>query len=262
MQRIFPTAIALTFVALFLCSCVGGVKKDVVWADPTLAKSWPEPPARERIRLLRTMRGASDFREEDTEQKAWRWLLGEDETDIPLVTPLAVASDDDGVVWVADSGSSLVYKIDVSREKVDYIQEADGVRLTLPAGVAIDAQRGRVYVSDAVLGQVFVFDPQTLAFIRQLELPEEFGRPAGMAISEEGTLFVVDVLGGSVAVFDSNYRYQRQIFSLKGEGARFDRPIDVALGPNGEVVVLSASSFRLEIQSADGELIGTIGQVG
>ncbi len=252
---------AVLLVSVFF-GCSGVAPKDIVWRDSAVDLAWPPPPAIERIRFLRSITGPADFKKNTTQQKSWRWLLGEEQNEIPLLTPLAVAADDAGAVWVADSGSHLLYKVDLSREKVDYVQELDGVRLVLPAGVAVDNQRGRVFLSDAALGQIFVLDRESTALLFKLSLPDGFKRPAGLAIDDEGRLFVADVLGGCVVVFDAAGNFLKRIFS-KAEGReKFDRPVDVALGPSGELLILSAASFQLEIQSRDGALIRIIGQVG
>jgi sugar lactone lactonase YvrE len=246
---------------LLLVGCGVSVPKDVVWQEPDVDLVWPQPPAQERIRYLRSLKSVDDFKKNDRKTKAWRWLFGDDANDIPLLTPLSVAAGSEGTVWVADSGSKMLYRFDLIRQKVEYLQELNGQQFVLPAGLAYDDNTRRVYLSDAMLNMVFVVDDNG-APVERLAPPDGFRRPAGMALDALGNLYVADVLDGSVAVFDGSGQFRKRIYSKVSEGGRFQRPIDVAIGPDGEVVVLDAASFHLEVQSSNGDFLRTIGKIG
>ena len=124
-----------------------------------------------------------------------RWLLGDDEQDWPLLTPYAVAYDDFGCLWVADSGARMLYRFDLNRGKIDYIQESNGVRLVTPGGIAVDNVNKRVFVADAELATILVFDLKG-QLLSQWAPPEGFKRPAGLALDASGRLYAADVLAG------------------------------------------------------------------
>lgn len=246
---------------MFFSGCGVVTPQHVAWRDLTVDLVWPSPPQKERVRYLRTITGAKDFKKPEGGGKAWRWLLGDDKFDIPLLTPTAVVSDGQGIVWVADSSSQLLYKIDLTREKVEYFQEFNGLKLRLPSGLAFDDKNKHTYLSDAILKKVLVVNGDGEG-AGTLEPPGGFKRPAGMTVDKAGFLYVADVLDGSIVIFDNLGNFIKKIYSKVEEGERFQRPVDVAVSKEGKIVVLDAASFRLEVQSSDGNFIRTIGKIG
>lgn len=242
------------------CGATGGRK--IVWQDPAYQLVWPSPPDPARLRYLRALTGPEDFRSEDRSGKMFRWLLGDVENELPLLTPFAVATDSAGIVWVADSGSRMLVRIDLGNEKIDYVQEIAGLRLTSLSGVAVDGRRGRIYLADAVLDHVLVLNSQG-RHIGKLMPPQGFKRPAGIAVDQDsGQVYVADVLDGTLVTFDAEGRFIANVGSKTDPSGRFNRPLNVALGPNGEVLVVDSMNFRIEVQSAQGELLKTIGRPG
>lgn len=244
---------------LLVSGCAGG--KPIVWQEPGIDLVWPAPPEPPRIRYLRSLTGPVDFREEGKAHGALRWLLGDDEQDWPLLTPYALAYDDFGCLWVADSGARMLYRFDLERGKLDYIQESRDVRLVTPVGIAVDNSNKRVFVADADLAQILLFD-LTGKFLDQWAPPEGFRRPAGLALDAAGRLYAADVLAGHVVVFDPAGKVVERRGSRFNSDGRFNRPIAVAIGPQGELLVNESMAFRIEVQSAKGELLGTIGRLG
>ena len=189
------------------------------------------------------------------------WFLGERKDELPLLTPSAVAVSKSEVVWVADTGTRMLYRLDLARQRVDYLQELANQPLISPSGIAVDDQRQKVYLADSALGEVFVMDLEG-NYLASWKPEGGFKRPAGLAIDNSGRLLVSDVLDGSVLTFDQQGEVVAKIGSKVNPDGRFNRPLGVAVGPNGEILILDAMSFRIEVQSAQGELISTIGQLG
>lgn len=253
-------AVLLALAGLvLLAGCGGG--RPIVWQEPGVEKSWPAPPVPPRIRYLRTITGPADFADESRTSSALRWLLGEAEQDWPLLTPYAVAYDDYGCLWVADSGARMLYRFDLERGKVEYIQESKGVRLVTPAGVAVDNRNRRIFVADADLAKVLLFDLEG-TLLAQWVPPEGFKRPAGIALDQQGRLYVADVLAGEVVIFDPAGQVVERRGSRINSDGRFNRPIAVAIGPQNELLVNESMAFRIEIHDAEGHLLGTIGKPG
>jgi len=244
---------------LVLVGCGGG--KPIVWQEPAIDLVWPSPPDPPRVRYLRSLAGPADFREEDKPNSALRWLLGDDEQAWPLLTPYAVAYDDFGCLWVADSGARMLYRFDLNRGKIDYIQESNGVRLVTPSGIAVDNLNKRVFVADAELARILVFDLKG-QLLSQWAPPEGFKRPAGLAIDSVGRLYAADVLAGQVVIFDPSGKVAARRGSRINSDGLFNRPITVAIGPQGELLVNESMAFRIEVQTAEGKLLGTIGSLG
>lgn len=260
MHRLSRWTVLVPLLAV-LAGCGSLSSQPFAWSDPSVERVWPPPPDPPRIRYLRTLTGPDDFQSQRQTAGLWTWLLGERQDQLPLLTPFAVAKSAPGPVWVADNGARLLYRIDVERRRVDYIQEPDGMRLNAPSGVAVDNQRQRVYLADAAHDRIFVLDDQGEALDRWGPR-DGFERPAGLAVDATGQLYVADAGSGLVQVFDPQGTLVRTIGSQLNPAGRFDRPLAVAIGPGGEIAILDALAFRIEVQDPAGRLLATIGGVG
>lgn len=244
-----------------LPGCSATVAPGEIWRSRQNELVWPKPPVLPRIKYLRTLTGPQDFRKPGQTRNMLDWLIGERELSVPLLTPMAVAADGSGIIWVADSSARMVYRFDLSRERVDYYRQVGELELQSPSGVAFDPRLNRLYVADAVLGKVFILGSKG-ELLGERVLPDGFQRPGGLAVDDAGWLYVADALVGEVFVFDADGRLQRRIGSRSSPDGRFQRPTQIALGPRNELLVVDALRFMIEIQDVSGQLLGTIGQIG
>lgn len=258
-----PLLLICSLIAFLASACTGaGVTTGKVdWHDPEYDLVWPAAPDEPRIKFLRTIRGPKDFGTEEKSGKLFAWLFGEKEEELPLLSPFAVAADGNGLVWVADTGSHLLYIFNLTKKSVDYIQQINNRQLEYPTGLAFDPQKNRIYLADSARNFIYVLNRDG-DFVAEWQPPGGFKRPAGLTVDQTGNLYVADALEGYVFVFDSDGRYLRKIGSQLSETGRYERPVNVAVGPNGEVLVVDAMSFQVEVQSASGESLGIIGRLG
>jgi DNA-binding beta-propeller fold protein YncE len=256
-----PLLLLLVCVAAMLCIGCSAVRpSSVVWEDNQVERLWPEPPEQPRIQLLRILTGPEDFLAQSGGKRFFRWLTGEKEQGLPLLSPYGVTADGQGRVWIADSGSRAVHFFDLARQRVDYFTMAGREPFLSPVDVAFDAGSSRLYVSDSMLKQVFVLDPQG-RLLGSVQPADGFLRPGGVAVDDAGALYVVDVLRGVVDVFSRQGLHLRRLVSALAEDG-FNRPSNVAVDGVGRVYVVDSMNFRVEILAADGAGLGKIGQLG
>ena len=260
MLRVLPFLL-LTIMLSSLNGCVGASTRPFLWQDETVDLVWPPPPDEPRISYLRSLLGPQDFKAKDRTSGVLEWFLGERQNDLPLLSPFAVATSRSGLVWVADNGARMLYRLDLNRRKVDYFKEFAGIRLFSPSGVAVDEASRRVFLADAESPRVFVLDFEG-NYLESWGPTGGFKRPAGLALDSTGRLYVADVMGKSVYVFNIDGSLAKKVQSRLSTDGRFKKPLNVAIGPNDEVLVLDAISFTVEVQDAQGELMATIGQPG
>ena len=260
MSRFLPFLLLLIMLSS-LNGCVGVSTQPFLWQDETVDLVWPPPPDEPRISYLRSLVGPQDFKAKDQTSGVLDWLLGERQEELPLLSPFAVATSQSGLVWVADNGSRMLYRFDLNRKKVDYFQEFAGIRLFSPSGVAVDEASRRVFLADAESPKIFVLDFEG-NYLESWGPAGGFKRPAGLALDSAGRLYVADVMGESVYVFNVDGSLAKKVQSRLSTDGRFRKPLNVALGPNDEVLVLDAISFTIEVQDAQGVLLATIGQPG
>ncbi len=253
--------ISCCLILTLLTGCAGSISQPIARQEETIDLVWPDPPDQPRIRYLRSLYGPEDFKKKTRTSKVLSWMLGDQQEGPSLLSPFAVAVSRSGLVWVADNGASMLYRLDLKRRKIDYFQEFSGLRLVSPIGVAVDDERQRVFLADAGHQQIFVLD-QKGNYVDSWGPAGGFKRPAGMSLDSNGRLLVADAMEGVAYIFNPDGTLASKIQSKVNPDGRFKRPLNVAFGPNGEILVLDAFSFRVEVQNAQGELLGTIGELG
>jgi sugar lactone lactonase YvrE len=115
--------------------------------------------------------------------------------------PIAVAIDDQGNLFVADSGNMAIRKIDPSRDVTTFALMPLGspVPHGRPYGVAVDAQ-GNVYAADLDNGGIdrFAANGTLTAQVTDSNLQSA----AGMAFDSQGRLFATGMGNGAVVQVD------------------------------------------------------------
>jgi len=241
------------------CTSVGS--HVVVWADSSADLVWPPPPEKARIRYLRSIAPAEFAGEESGGKKLWRLFAGDDEKVLPLVAPYGVTADGEGRVWLADAGTHAVHLFDLGRDRIDIVAAVGKEALVSPVGVAFDGVSGRLYVSDSSLRKVFVTD--ALGKLQGvLELPNGFGRPAGLATDAEGNLYVVDAVRGRVEVFSAAGAHIASLGGAIAPGEQLHGPTNVFVDRQGRIYVADSLNFRVVILGPDGNLVRAIGRLG
>jgi len=135
-----------------------------------------------------------------------------------------------------------------------------GIGMAKPFGVTV--HRGRVFVSDTVRRQVFVFDvPEARFFEIGTQSPGELSKPMGLDVDLQGNLYVCDAALKQVLMYDRDGNYLRSF----GEPEMFDRPAGLTVDPSGNRIFVvdtgGVSSNRHRVTVIDvksGKLLHTI----
>jgi YYY domain-containing protein len=143
-----------------------------------------------------------------------------------------------------------------------FIEDANHV-LNQPRGIAA-AKDGVVYVCNSKAGRVDCFN-QEGAWVRSIgspgqtpnsgELSPEFSGPGGVAVGDDGTVFVADTWRHRIAVYGPDGTYQREILS------EFWGPRNLILFQNN-LVVADTGKNRLVVLSKEGNVIRLVGRDG
>lgn len=256
----------LTLISCALClgglfGCASGRLSALAWQDPGVDLVWPAAPESPRVRYLRTLTGAGDFREETKQSRLFRWVTGEKNQDISFVSPYGVTADGEGRVWVTDTGAALIHFFDLSRKRVEYWGQVGKEPLASPGGIVLDRSRERLYVSDSVLNQVFILSLSG-ELQGKMQVSGGFGRPAGLALGPQGDLYVADVLKGVVEVFTPGGAHRATLGSKVTPDGKFNRPANLWVDSSGKLFVVDSFNFRVEMIGADGAALGTLGTIG
>jgi len=182
------------------------------------------------------------------------------------ITGLAV--DDSDRLFVSDPGMRRVLVFDPEHKVEGTI--AQGLRD--PGGIAIDNENRFVYVADAELDQVLVYDADPpYKFLRAIGTPDtqhkstapgDFAKPTNVAVDEDGNLYVSDTWNDRIEEFDADGNFIRT-FGKAGDGpGYFARPKGIAIDSDGHVWVADGSQDRVQVFTPEGRLLIWMGGHG
>jgi sugar lactone lactonase YvrE len=213
-------------------------------------------------------------------------------------TPVGVAVDGSGNVYVADKGNQTIRKITAAGQVTTFAgtagvsgstDSADGAPLfNNPWGVAVDGS-GNVYVADSGNNTIRKITPAGVVTTLAGQLSAgsldgtgaaaQFFQPKGVAVDASGTVYVADsgnhtirkitaagvvtTLAGQVGVGDPTTNSGSTDGS--GSAARFNTPTSVAVDDGGNVYVADRGNHAIRKITATGEvttLAGTAGSAG
>ncbi|HUO13551.1 MAG TPA: 6-bladed beta-propeller [Verrucomicrobiae bacterium] len=140
-----------------------------------------------------------------------------------------------------------------------------------PAGMAIDNENRFLYVADAGLDQVLVYDADNLNLLRTIgtagkkhTLTEEgqFSAPENVALDADNNLYVTDMFNNRVEVFDADGNFIRAWGKAGDRPGYFSRPKGIAIDSDGHVWVADAMQDILQCYTQDGHLLMWMGGHG
>ena len=184
-----------------------------------------------------------------------------------FVRIIGLAMDDNDRLFVSDPGLRHVLVFNAKHEPEDVI--TDG--LVEPGGMAIDTENRLLYVADVDQDQVLVYDADTLKLKRrigtgghkhELTTPGDFARPAGLAVDQEGNLYVADALNNRIEIFDGDGKFV-STFGKAGDGpGYFSRPKGVAIDGDGHIWVVDGMQDRVQVFNQEAQLLISFGGHG
>ena len=182
------------------------------------------------------------------------------DSNVRLRQPLALQVDSRDNVWVADGALRSILCFD-AEENLLLMFGTDAGRgkrkiptLERPAGLALDEERNRVYVSDAKLHQVFVFDMKGKFLARfggPGPEPGQFAYPGALLVDGEGRLLVTDTLNGRVQVFDPDLKLVQVLGGRGDTPGHFGQPKSLAVDSEGHIYVTDAVYHNFQIFGRD-----------
>jgi len=193
--------------------------------------------------------------------------LIKNKTHAHFVRIIGLAMDDSDRLFVSDPGLRHILVFDASHKAEDII--TDG--LVEPGALAIDKENRLLYVADVSLDQVLVFDADSFKPLRkigttgrnhELTTPGDFAKPTGVAVDQDGNLYVCDTLNDRVEIFDADGKFM-STFGKAGDGpGYFARPKGVAIDSDGHIWVADGMQDRVQVFNKEAQLLITFGGHG
>lgn len=184
-----------------------------------------------------------------------------------FVRIIGLAMDDGDRLFVSDPGLRHILVFDASHKATDVITDD----LVSPGQMALDKENRLLYVSDVELDQVLVYDADTFKLKRkmgttghkhELTTPGDFAKPSGLAVDQDGNLYVADTLNNRIEVFDADGKFI-STFGKAGDGpGYFSRPKGVAIDTDGHIWVADGMQDRVQVFNKDAQLLISFGGHG
>ena len=88
--------------------------------------------------------------------------------------------------------------------------------------------------------------------------PTELQRPQGVAVDDQGRVYVSDISRQAVFVFDID-KGHLDVWQMADKDTRFKSPVGIAIGADGHILVADADLHKVYRLDANGKPAGTIG---
>ena len=179
----------------------------------------------------------------------------------PLVSPIGLALDDDGLLYVTDSVKRRVFVFSGTKNKRVIGDDS----LVRPTGIAINRKAKLLYVVDTGGHRVDVFDlegKRLSSFGSNGTQDGEFNYPTHLALDRAGDVYVMDSLNFRVQIFDRNGKYLSQ-FGGNGTSIRdFMKPKGIAVDSEGHIWVSDSLRNTVQVFDRSGRLLLIFGRLG
>ncbi len=175
------------------------------------------------------------------------------------VKPVGLALDGNDNLYVLEPRYRKILVFNYSEQ---FLRAIDLQETRRPLALALDKKLQRLYVSDAELSKIFVFDlnGQLLSsFGGPGDAAGQLNRPVSMAVNSNGELLVAEAFNARIQIFDRQGKFVRT-FGARGTGdADFQLIKGVAVDSDDNVYVVDGRSNSIKIFNQSGDLLLAFG---
>ena len=279
-MRMFPPDIykefinllpVLFFSLLLLTGCSVGSNKHLFQmpklnADFQNTLLWPAPPEVPRYAFIGHIYGESNGavvdKNRSTMSSFFAALAGIDENPEPLINlvqPQQITSDNNGRIYVADTGRQSVFVFDEKLAEF-FIWDESSLNIPFLSPVGIVYAENSIWLTDSELSLVYQLNQNG-------ELINTIGkgilnRPTGITFDTEGNrLFIADTADNKIRVFNTNGDLIDEWGSMGSLDGEFNHPTFIVYR-HGELFVADSLNARIQVFDDLGNNVKTFGQRG
>ncbi len=179
--------------------------------------------------------------------------------------PAALAADNDGKIYVVDSGNKRLLVFDElgTFQKGVEISGLKGGPIIfshqVPIGVWVDGE-GNIYVTDTT-GTISIFN-SNLVLVMEFGSSGvgngQFSNPTDVVTDADGSIYVVDSGNNRIQVFNSQGIFQRKFGQRGISSGSFDEPTKIAIDASKNLYVTDYHNNRIQVFSNTGSFIRQI----
>ena len=180
-----------------------------------------------------------------------------------FVSPIGVDVDGVDNIYVSDSYTGKILVFNNSGKFLKRLGPDEG-QFDRPTGIAIDKQRGHLYVVETRKGEVDVISlsgAEIFKFGKRGDGQGEFNRPTQIFIRED-RVYVTDTLNARVQVFDLDGKFLSTVGELGDAIGDLDKPKGVAVDSEQHIYVVGGLNDVVTIFDQQGNFLLSFGGSG
>lgn len=180
-----------------------------------------------------------------------------------FVSPIGVDVDGVDNIYVSDSYTGKILAFNNSGKFLKRLGPDEG-QFDRPTGIAIDKQRGRLYVVETRKGEVDVISlsgAELFKFGKRGDGQGEFNRPTQIFIRED-RVYVTDTLNARIQVFDLDGKFLFTVGKLGDAIGDLDKPKGVAVDSEQHIYVVGGLNDIVTIFDQQGNFLLSFGGSG
>ncbi len=182
-----------------------------------------------------------------------------------FVSPIAIAVDEDGNIYVTDSYLGKIFAFHPNGKFWHYLGDVRGEGIfKRPTGLVYDAKARILYLTDTLRNKIYVLDLDghiLRSFGGRGTEPGQFNFPVAIALYQD-CLYVVDAMNFRVQVLDLSGRPLRQFGSAGDSSGNFSKPKSIALDSEGHIYVVDSLFEAVQVFDQQGRLLLDFGHSG
>ncbi len=176
-----------------------------------------------------------------------------------FLSPIAMAVSPDGAIWLTDSRQRAVFILDPDGKVLDSLTGM----FTRPVGIVYNSRTRSMFVTDLASNTI-------VEVSLQKEILNTHGTsdsvilegPSFIAVGPNGDFYIVEALGGGVAIFSSEWKLLRKLGEFGDGPGYFSKPKGIAVDGAGRVYIADALFDNVQIFNKDDQLLLTLGRGG
>lgn len=184
-----------------------------------------------------------------------------------LLRPNGVAVDAADNLYVADGQRGMVLVYDSQGRFLRYLGTVRGESLfSVPTGIALDRQAGRLYVLDSPADQLIVLDLRGNVLKRVGDRRDKlrrvnFDHPSEIALANNKVV-VLDAAGSRIQILDLACQLLAVFKTRNVSGPPPAREMGMALDSAGNIYLSNIGSSSVRVYRQDGGFVGSFGHSG
>lgn len=184
--------------------------------------------------------------------------------DTSFVSPIDIAIDRRGNIYVTDSGEAVVKVFNNHGKK--FIKEIGRNFLQRPTGIAVNEKTAELLVVDTINSQVIRYNLDDYKYKGTIGRGGSntgmFHYPVDIFVSRDGYIYISDSLNFRIQVFSPEGNFLKSFGKAGDTPGYFTRPKGVAVDSDGNIYVVDALFDNVQIFDKDGKLLMAFGGPG